>query len=129
MIKKIIQKIAQKMWLCLIYKRLNDVPTQKDYNYCPFCKIETQLEYKTVEKLYHFNIIYNKFKYPYTAEHLLILPKRHIKKWSELSYNEMQELQALISNALDKWYMLLWRHYPNAGSSIEHLHIHLIKNV
>jgi len=113
---------------CIIYRRLFiESPKQEELTYCPFCELDKQQIYNTRERLYHWQIIYNKYPYPKTKLHLLLIPKRHIKKWNELSYNELQELQTLISHALNKWFILLWRHYPNAWSSIEHLHIHLIK--
>ena len=72
--------------------------------------------------------------YPYNPAHLLIVTRRHITKFLELTKKEMlhitraiQGIQLLINNLYNpKGYNLGLNQGRDAGGSIEHLHIHLV---
>ena len=101
-------------------------------NICPFCKKDNLINENNFTYL-----IKNNNPYYNTKEHLLLTPKRHIRTWNELNIDELnidelKEIQKIISNYLDKWYVLLWRHFIEYGHkngwSVYHMHIHLILN-
>ena len=121
---------------CVIYPRMFDYTKWKSWstngfkNDCPFCNhIEEQ---DIVQKTEKFIVIKNKYPYAKTEDHLLIIPKRHIRTWEELDITELNEIKDIISSYLDKGYLLLWRQFVKKWfrnhASIWHLHIHLILN-
>lgn len=123
------------LW-CVIYPRLFDYTKNKagsknGFNdNCPFC--EQIKENDIVEWFKNFYVIKNRYPYAKTEDHLLIITKRHIRSWSDLSTEELVELKDIVSKYLDKWYLLLWRQYVwswcKNHASVWHLHIHLILN-
>ena len=142
MLKKLAFKLSN--WLeeqfgfmnCVIYARDFDYTKKKKWaetgfkekQDCPFCNLTDLIvnEYK------NSFLIKNLYPYRNTKDHLLIVPKRHIRSWNELTFQELQEIQQIISEYLDKWYLLLWRQFVKKGcinhASVYHLHIHLILN-
>jgi len=121
---------------CVIYPRLFDYTTNKQDSInwfeknCPFCDyLDKQ---NIVEERTNLLVIKNKFPYLKTEDHLLIIPKRHIRTWKELTVEELREFSEVISLYLDRWYLLLGRQFIKKWcrnhASIWHLHIHLILN-
>jgi len=103
---------------------------------CPFC---TQLQENQDEK----NFILKRFdhsfvmlnKYPYNAGHILILPKKHVAKLSDLSKEARIELMELQSASIDILFSTLKNHGLNVGINHgklggagipSHLHIHVL---
>lgn len=72
--------------------------------------------------------------FPISPGHTLIIPKRHIGSFFELTADEQAELMALLGSAkivLDKdhspnGYNIGINDGPAAGQTVPHLHIHLI---
>jgi len=121
---------------CVIYPRLFDYTKNKKSSdnwfkdNCPFChNLETR---QFVKRTQYFLITKNRYPYARTQDHLLITPKRHVRSWWDLTTEEVIELQGLISDYLDKGYILLGRQFVKKGfinhASVWHLHIHLILN-
>ena len=112
---------------CVVYARPYKYTNRKDwfeFN-CPFCEIDKN---SLVEIRLYWYIIKNKYPYPHCQEHLLIIPKRHIVKRIELHYYELDELQYILTEYLDSWFLLLGRHFGwHPEASVRHLHLHLIK--
>ena len=99
-------------------------------NPCIFCKIkkeelqfENQLSYSSIDS------------YPVSEFHSLIVPKRHVETYFELTYEEIQACNDLILKTKEK----ILKQDPSvkgfnigtnagkvAGQSIMHCHIHLI---
>jgi len=99
-------------------------------NPCIFCKIrkeelqfENQLAYSSIDS------------YPVSEFHSLIVPKRHVETYFELTYEEIQSCNELILKTKEK----ILKQDPSvkgfnigvnagkvAGQSIMHCHIHLI---
>lgn len=104
--------------IACVYSRLEKYKSDKTW--CPFCVSPWLWK--------QWEILFNEFPYPRTESHLLLVPKRHITKYSELQWCELDELADILGEYLWGWYLMLWRQYPMAGSSVEHLHIHLIKS-
>jgi len=140
MMRELAYKLAKfleekfKLPLCVIYARDFDYTKQQPWaenwfkQNCPFCN-----SIKDVVKEYsHCYLIKNLYPYRNTQDHLLIVPKRHIRTWNELNVEELQQIQSIIWDYLDKWYLLLGRQFVKKGcinhASVHHLHIHLILN-
>ncbi len=96
---------------------------------CPFCKIKDS-----------FILDQNKYAAailsiaPYSDGHVVIIPKRHVSRLSDLKRLEKKSLIKLLEKmqkSLSKLYLsttTLYREGPPAlsGKSIEHMHIHII---
>ena len=99
---------------------------------CPFCKIDKKITRVIEEKEYTLVILSN----PRLMEgHLLIIPKRHVEKISELNKEEKKELfdtvveyQEKILNKLSKGCDIRQNCRPfqtEDNLRVNHLHIHL----
>ncbi|MHC1725655.1 MAG: HIT family protein [Syntrophobacteraceae bacterium] len=96
---------------------------------CPFCQnssrpplLESRLSFAILDA------------YPVNPGHLLILPRRHIGSFFELSADEIEDIMSLLLAARDH---LTQNYHPDgfniginvgdaAGQTIGHVHIHLI---
>ena len=99
-------------------------------NPCIFCKIrkeelqfENQLAYSSIDS------------YPVSEFHSLIVPKRHVETYFELTYDEIQACNELILKTKEKilkqdtsvkGFNIGTNAGKVAGQSIRHCHIHLI---
>ena len=99
-------------------------------NPCIFCKIrkeelqfENQLSYSSIDS------------YPVSKFHSLIVPKRHVETYFELTYEEIQACNELILKTKEKilkkdssvkGFNIGTNAGKVAGQSIMHCHIHLI---
>jgi len=112
---------------CVLYRRRykydkNNINGFRDK--CPFCIVESWM---LVEQYSYWIIVKNKYPYPYTKQHFLLCPKRHIVWMWELSQEEIFELNKIVADYMEQWYLLLGRqHSAHKDSSVEHLHLHLI---
>lgn len=110
---------------CIVYRRPYVYNKWCDNGFsdkCPYCEDIFEKKYK------YFKIMENKYPYPKTEKHLLLVPYKHIRTLGELDQQQIKELQTILHNYMEKWYTLLGRHFPsNKDASVEHLHIHLIK--
>ena len=100
-----------------------------DYN-CPFCKAESERDIIASSSL--SVAFYDGF--PVSPGHALIIPKRHVSSFFDLSKDEQQDLL----NLADRVKRLVEeRYHPDgyniginvgeaAGQSIFHVHLHLI---
>lgn len=111
----------------MLYKKILEVFRRNKI--CPFCRRNKK-----------FIILENKTAYltpaqaPYTKDHLLIIPKRHVLELIRLGKKEKENILDLILHGMK----ILKKKYPsvlieykegslkNAGKSIPHLHFHLI---
>ena len=99
-------------------------------NPCLFCNTENK------EYIFENNLAYSTFDtYPVSEFHLLIVPKRHIKNYFELTNNEMiacNKIILLSKNKIEqmdqtiKGFNIGINCGKAAGQSIMHCHIHLI---
>lgn len=112
-----------------VSKTTKEKEKTKDPKNCPFCTIDEELEIvKTKKTFIHAN------KYPYSAGHLLIIPKRHINKTTELTSVERKELFNLIDLSIYSLDLYMKPEGYNigcsigriAGESINHLHFHVL---
>lgn len=109
-------------------------PVHRFYNEseaCPFCRdevIHSQQVYegKLVRVLYNFR--------PALEGHILIIPKRHVSLFENLTDDEIvemksaiQKMQTAFEKAYDKSdYILVLQNGPNGGQSVPHTHLHMI---
>ena len=75
---------------------------------------------------------------PYTENHLLIIPKRHVVLFNDLSRDEVQNLMQLVSKRTEKLHkkhsdinLLLRDGFVGGtvGKSVDHMHFHLIPDL
>lgn len=97
---------------------------------CPFCDIKKDY---ILEKWKHFTVIIARA--PYTHNHLLIVPNRHLVRLGEIKPEEQWTLVPLIEKwtkkleKIHKEVNILLRDWVANGviwKSIDHMHIHLI---
>lgn len=96
---------------------------------CPFCEIE---EKRILLQTENFIVIRDQF--PVTLGHTLLIPRRHIPTFFELSLGEKHELIEMVEHVMK---MLKSEFSPAgfnigindgtaAGQTVKHLHVHLI---
>jgi len=104
---------------------------KKNKNVCPFCNLKKSEILKANKSA---DIILSRARYH--KDHLLIIPKKHVEKISELTKKEKEDFINLFSKgmaALHKKYEnigVIYRegNLKKIGKSIEHMHFHLIPN-
>jgi diadenosine tetraphosphate (Ap4A) HIT family hydrolase len=98
---------------------------------CPFCNpevIERQLVAESDCSLVLYCLT------PATEGHLLLIPKRHIKRFEELNESEMVDLYHLIAQTQAVFqqcyglcdYVVVQKNGKNAGQSVDHVHFHVL---
>lgn len=93
---------------------------------CTFCEFEMIMEYELVYARYD--------KYPVSKGHILIIPKRHVETWFDMSKEEQVEAFELIDQVkqvLDEKYSpdgynIGMNCGETAGQTVPHAHIHVI---
>lgn len=99
---------------------------------CPFCDLKKE---ETLRENKDAILIFAQA--PYTKDHLLVIPKKHVLKLNLLSKKQKENIEKIIYYGLKK----LHRKYDNVsilyregkkkdvGKSIDHIHYHLIPNL
>lgn len=99
-------------------------------NPCPFCD-PVVLEKQEVVASPQAMVLYN--QKPLAEGHILVIPKRHVERFEELSVEEMGEIQELIAQVAKAFplaygaqdYFIMQKNGPLAGQSVPHLHFHV----
>jgi histidine triad (HIT) family protein len=101
---------------------------------CFFCKIINKAE--SAEIIYQDNdVLAFKDIHPLAPVHILIIPKKHIARISDIKDEDQALMGKIILTAkkiadslnISKLgYKLLFRVGPNGGQEVEHIHLHLI---
>jgi len=115
------------------YKHFNKTDYKKRYELsggCPFCKLNSKVELvsEAATTIAFFD------GYPVSKGHTLIIPKRHVANYFDLTDEEQQDLWHMVNHCKT---ILENRFRPNgfnvginvnqaAGQSVFHVHIHLI---
>jgi diadenosine tetraphosphate (Ap4A) HIT family hydrolase len=96
---------------------------------CPFCTLPP-------ERIIDSNDLALVIRdgYPVSPGHSLVIPKRHIGSWFEITQAEQQALLDLLANAKavvetefkPDGYNIGINDGPTAGQTVPHLHVHLI---
>jgi diadenosine tetraphosphate (Ap4A) HIT family hydrolase len=96
---------------------------------CPFCTLPVE---RIVDSLPTALLVWDAF--PVTNGHSLVIPRRHVASWFEITAVERADLLALVDRAkgiVDEksrpdGYTIGINDGPAAGQTVPHLHIHLI---
>jgi ATP adenylyltransferase len=115
---------------CEIYEYIHYNFTQSKNKECPFCAPSTEVEL-IVESALAYSIF---DKYPVNPGHALIVPKRHVSDYFELSFKEQSSSIFMLNKVKD---LVQKRFNPDgfniglnigeiAGQTVNHAHIHLI---
>jgi len=96
---------------------------------CPFCNLPP-------ERIIDSNdlALVIRDAYPVSSGHTLVIPKRHIDSWFEITQSEQQALLDLLAKAKailetefkPDGYNIGINDGPTAGQTVPHLHMHLI---
>lgn len=99
-------------------------------NYCPFCDLDESyrflLENETTRAIYPKN--------PALKFHVLLTPKRHIKQWDSMTFEEIQDIQKLLkvlcrhfgqTENLIGYNMLSNNGSPEVNQRVDHAHMHV----
>lgn len=101
-------------------------------NQCIFCKIaskemKTTLEFEGGEVLAFHDIN------PQAPAHVLVIPRRHIEKISDINEEDSAVVGQMIYRAKEiasargwKDYRLVFNNGPEAGQTVYHIHLHLL---
>jgi diadenosine tetraphosphate (Ap4A) HIT family hydrolase len=99
---------------------------------CVFCEIEKNGD-EVIKKYPFFMVITNAF--PYTiwdstmvAEHLMVVPRRHIESMSKFTKEEIAEYHKITSEYENNGWDIYTRGVSATMKSIPHQHTHLIKS-
>lgn len=109
------------------YQRITDISKTSD---CSFCNPRTKTEFIT-ESAMVYSILDG---FPVTNGHALVIPKKHISNYFDLSINQQQSIWIVVNRVkeiLDKRYKpdgfnVGFNVNEPAGQSIFHAHIHVI---
>ena len=99
-------------------------------NSCPFCRVESERE--IIASSAHSLAFFDGF--PVSPGHALIIPKRHVASFFDLTKEEQQDILCLLDGVKsiidDKYhpdgYNLGVNVGEAAGQSVSHVHMHLI---
>ena len=97
---------------------------------CSFCTLIAEPTNQIIITYEHNLLIKNRFPYETwedlrVTEHLMFIPKQHVKHINELSEDAKKELAKLITDAEANDYSIYHRSQGNPSRSMEHLHTHL----
>ena len=101
-------------------KYITVVKKNEKEHHCPFCHEKSE---NMIEKGKYFYVI--PARAPYTKDHLLIVPKRHVNTLITLSHAELLEMHKLVDKRAKK----LHTKYKVINKSVNHLHFHLLPNI
>jgi diadenosine tetraphosphate (Ap4A) HIT family hydrolase len=116
------------LFLCFLFFSLTALCNDRE---CPFCSKEI-LDLQAIEENNSAIALYT--HRPITKGHSLIIPKRHVEKFHELTQNELSDIQKLINQIHEVSeskleigsYLLLQKNGKEVGQSVAHLHFHYI---
>ncbi len=119
-----------------------DIEVQKQYekfqkesgDSCSFCTLVTAPTEQVVTAYDHMLRIKNRFPYLQwentpVADHLMIIPKRHILHLHDFTDDERTEYFNLLVEAEKDGYSIYHRSQHNHNRSMKHLHTHLLRLV
>lgn len=101
---------------------------------CPFCSEGVVQRQLVMEGEGVVALLTHK---PAAPGHLLIIPKRHVERFEQLSPEEMEEIRQMVKRIDERArrafghsdYLLLQKNGKGAGQSVPHLHFHYLPAV
>lgn len=108
-------------------KRYRSYPKPK---VCSFC--ETNLDERKVLETKHAYVVPNRVFYDLwelraVTDHLLVVPKRHVRSLGELTKAERADIMDILADYESKNYNVYARAVDSKQRSVGHQHTHLIK--
>ena len=103
---------------------------------CPFCpsRLKDQECHQVIHQTKHASLLINRA--PYSKDHLLVAPVRHITNLESLTTKELNEMLALTKTGVTLLqkrghtaYSILTRQGEDSGKSVKHSHIHVIPDI
>lgn len=100
-------------------------------NFCSFCEMDKSAS-ELIKDYGIFMIVSNAFPYVTwdrgeVAEHVILIPKRHVESLSLFTNDELKEFAALLAKYESIGYNFYGRSYGSEFKSIKHQHTHLIR--
>jgi ATP adenylyltransferase len=111
-------------------KRSSDLLTMTDTSTCPFCDIDMNRVIESNEYALSFLD-----EYPVTKLHTLVIPKRHVATYFDLSDEERECIHELLKfnrariqgeDSSVEGFNIGWNCGEVAGQTVFHAHVHLI---
>jgi diadenosine tetraphosphate (Ap4A) HIT family hydrolase len=101
---------------------------------CTFCNDYAGNNAKIVGENKTMFVIYNRVSYDMfegqrVADHLMVIPKRHVESLDEFTDAEKLDQMAVMSEYEKQGYDIYARGVGNIARSVKHQHTHLIKTV
>lgn len=98
---------------------------------CPFCNTDELQNRQVIETKFAY-IVPNKTSYDVweartVKDHLLVIPKRHVRSLHELTKAESADIMNILAEYEDKNYNVYARGKSSSVRSVVHQHTHLIK--
>lgn len=126
-----------KLWSPWRSKYIESFREDKSGKECIFCAaIEDQVESDDSLVLYKGKYSYITLNlYPYNSGHLMIIPKRHLCEFTELSQDELAEMMMFAQKSMKALEIIMGPQGFNLGVNIgkaagagihQHIHIHLL---
>lgn len=111
-------------------KTIKKYHARQNASECPFCAVATRAE--AVQETSTTYIVPNLTHYDVweghdVLDHLIVVPKRHVKSMKELTEAERLEIVDLIADYEERDYSAYARGVGTVTRSVEHQHTHLIK--
>lgn len=99
---------------------------------CSLCTLIAEPTSQVLTIYEHHLLIKNRFPYETwedlrVTEHLMFIPKQHVKHFNDLGSEADDELGKLLANAEADGYSIYHRSQDNPARSMEHLHTHLFR--
>lgn len=103
-----------------------------DPNLCAFCELLSTNTQQVIAEHPNFLIAENRFPYnewdaQLVTEHIMIIPKRHLMKFSEFTPGEASQFLEIITEFEDEGYSIYARAQQNKSRTITHQHTHLLR--
>lgn len=98
---------------------------------CPFCFLVLNNIIKKGEKSYLTYALA-----PYSKHHLLVIPDRHVENYEDLTKEEKNDIEEIITEGIrfikllgHKGYSILLRNGEDIGKTVKHLHYHIVPSI
>ena len=126
--------------LLLTSMPLRSLRTQLAYNRyrksapdtCGFCELHGAPTAQLVETFDTMMLVRNRFPYSRwdgweVAEHLMVVPKRHLTKLTDFNGEEAKEFAELLMKFDEEGYSFYHRSHANLSKTMPHVHGHLLR--
>jgi len=127
----------EKLWSPWRSSYIESFKTKKDDEECAFCNSANEKIEDNSSLVCHFGeysfITLN--LYPYNSGHLMVVPKRHLSDYLELSDEEMLEVNLFIKKSIEALNLVMKPHGYNIGVNLgraagagidQHIHFHIV---